>query len=320
MNEDELNKFLEKVMRFQDGCLSEKEISDLETEMDEDSEKRKIFTENMILSQSIHDHMQNESPVSQPTSAKSQLMPFFRSCATLALGVIIGISTMSVAKAVVKDPSLFDSFKDFFESFESKNNPEQKGVPLELETWCGDTSNIVEAEQGITPFDGDYMLRFMKADYPEKPNPGGYVSEMYRWIDMSKIQEQISLGDSEVSFSGMINAVKTELNDQYLFGVTLFAYDAMPPSLLPNTDAFKLEDMCISSASRKMVKIDDNLRTWQTVSVDMTLPSNTKYLLIRLAVSRDKLEKNSPGFVYPGHYLDDVKVTFNKKLNLQVLK
>ena len=83
---------------------------------------------------------------------------------------------------------------------------------------------------------------------------------------------------------------------------------------MPNIDAFSLRDKSIASANRQQILFDDDLNSWQKVNLDMTIPSSARFLLIRLAVSRDQLNKNAPGFIYPGHYVDDFKVLLKPRL------
>jgi hypothetical protein len=313
MNDDELNNFLAKVMCFQDGCLSEIEIKDLEDEMLASPEKREAFANAMVLSQSLNDHMPLEQQGQNHT--KSIKFPtFLRSCAILTLGVILGVSSMSVANALSRDFSLFAPFLSFFDSFEKEPQPEQKGIPLKAEVWGGDSTVYAAKEEGITPYAGKSMLKMLKADFPGKPVPGGYVSEVYRWVDLSSVKQHLENDKAEVTLSTVMNAVKTKADDKYFFGIAVYAYDSIPDFLVPNLDAFSLRDKSIASANRQQILFDDDLKSWQRVNLDMTIPSSARFLLIRLAVSRDQLSKNEPGFIYPGHYIDDFKVMLKPRL------
>ena len=313
MNDKDLNIFLGKVMRFQDGCLSEDEIEDLETEMAQSSEKRVAFTNAMMLSQSINDHMQMEVSTPKQRPSRIKTYPFLRSCALLAFGVILGVSSMSVANALSKNISPFTPFLSFFDSFEKEPEPLEKGIPLEAEIWGGDSTSHVSAELGIKPYTGQSMLKMLKADFPGKPQPGGYVSEVYRWVDLNSVAHQFKNDNSEVTLSSVINSVITDDDDQYSYGIAVYAYDSIPGFLIPNLDAFSLRDKSIATASRQQILFDKDLSSWQEVNLDMTIPASTRYLLIRISVSREDMKKNYPGFIFPGHYIDDFKILFKPK-------
>ena len=314
MNDEELNIFLEKVMRFQDGCLSEDEIILLEEEMTDAPEKREAFTNTMLLSQSINDHMQMEPQVQSKTKKTIKFYPLFRSCAILALGAILGVSSISVANALSKNTSPFEPFLSFFESFENEPEPLEQGIPLKAEVWGGDSTAHVKAEQGISPYKGHSMLRMLKADFPSKPNPGGYVSEVYRWVDLNSVTQYLENDKAEVTLSTLINAVQTAEDDKYFCGLAVYAYESIPDFVIPTLDAFTLRDSSIATACRQLISIDKDISSWQKVNVDMTIPASTRYLLIRIAISREKVKRNKPGFVFPGHYIDDFEILFKPKL------
>lgn len=314
MNDDELNIFLAKVMRFQDGCLSENEIKELEEEMHESPEKREAFANAMVLSQSLNDHMQLEPQIQQAAKRTIKFPSFLRSCAILTLGVILGVSSMSVANALSRNLSMFAPFLSFFDSFEHEPEPLESGIPLKAEVWGGDSTSYATEEEGIKPYSGKSMLRMLKADFPGKPDPGGYVSEVYRWVDLSSVKDHLANDKAEVTLAAVMNAVKTGEDDKYFFGLAVYAYDSIPDFVVPNIDAFSLRDKSIASANRQQILFDDDLKSWQKVNLDMTIPSSARFLLIRLAVSRDQLNKNAPGFIYPGHYIDDFKVLLKPRL------
>lgn len=314
MNDGDLNKFLEKVMRFQDGCLSEKEIKNLEAEMLKSEEKRKIFSETMVISQSISDQAQQNAKPSKPVTSSFSFKPFLRSCAILALGAILGVSSISVANAFSKNISPFEPFLSFFESFENGPEPLEQGIPLKAEVWGGDSTTQVQAEQGITPYKGNSMLRMLKADFPSKPVPGGYVSEVYRWVDLNSVKQYLFNDKAEVTLSTVANAVQTADDDLYFCGLSVYAYESIPDFVIPTLDAFTLRDTSIATACRQQILFDKDIKSWQTINLDMTLPASTRYLLIRFAVSREKLDRNQAGFTFPGHYIDDFKVLFRPKV------
>ncbi|MCM8534076.1 MAG: hypothetical protein NE330_23135 [Lentisphaeraceae bacterium] len=312
MTEQDLNKFLAQAMRFQDGCLSEKEVAAFEQEMKESEEKRQAFTEVMLQSQSIDDHMQQDMDSPEMKEEKSPILfsPFLRSCATLALGVIIGVSSMSVANAVSKNMSILAPFGKLFESFESAPEPETRGIPEQANIWGGDSTQVTLEEQNISPLDGKRMLRFLKADYPSKPVPGGYLSEIYRWVDLNDISYNRLNETTEIKVSANFNATTEQSKKGLSCSLDIYAYDSIPPGLSPNHMVDSLILSSFAHTSRRIQAIDTNPNSWEDIEVDMPLPAKANYILIRIAAYRHDIKQIDPNLVFKGAYIDDIRISF----------
>ncbi|MCM8534607.1 MAG: hypothetical protein NE334_01585 [Lentisphaeraceae bacterium] len=316
MNEEDLNKFLAQAMRFQDGCLSEQEMKAFEQEMKDSEEKRQAFTEVMLQSQSIYDHMQQDIDTSHEMKKKSPILfsPFLRTCATLALGVVIGVSSMSVANAVSKNKALFGPFGKLFESFESYPAPETKGIPEQANIWGGDITQVTLQDQSISPVDGKKMLRFLKADYPNKPIPGGYLSEIYRWVDLRDVPYNRLNETTEINVSASFNATTEQAKEGLSCSLDIYAYDSIPPELAPTQTVENLIFSSFALSGRRIQAIDTDPKSWEGIKVDMPLPAKANYILIRIAAYRHDITKTDPSLVFGGAYTDDIRISFKDHL------
>ena len=312
MTDNEKNEFLTKVMQHMDGCLNAEEIMELESEMKESEEKRVLFSETYLQSASLQDHMANASTTETRAKTPFIFSPWLRTAAVLIVGVIIGVSSMTVANAFSKNQALLPSLGKLFESFEEGPEPEAKGIPQQTLFWGGDSSKVTLTDQQITPADGQKMLRFLKADYPGKPIPGGYLSEIYRWVDLNEFNFKHDSEELDIVVSALFNATKEQSMEGLSCSLGVFAYESIPPELAPTYNVEDLAKTSFALTDRKIKSIDSNPKSWENIKVNMPVPLKANFILIRISAYRHDTKQISPELVFPGAYVDDIKISFIK--------
>jgi len=170
-------------------------------------------------------------------------------------------------------------------------------------SWYGDVADVVEQYSGVTPLEGDRMVRFVKsASEPE------HSCELYQIIDLKEIADALAKGPVLVEASAGFNAVADSLGeDEYVFGISVYAYSEDPAGQ-PHVWPMRWDSPL--NFSGHQTNADGDARSWQTVTTRLTLPQGTKYLVVQLAVIRRVPEGNPKGEPeeFPGQFADRVTV------------
>ncbi len=133
------------------------------------------------------------------------LVAWFRPVGLVAAGLVLGILTTGLAWAIARPER--DAVEVLLaEGFESTAAPTAGGVPILPDVWSGDFCELVEAQSGVRPASARRMLRFVHADYAGKPNPGGYISEVYRLLDVRGRRRELVDGDGVVQVSALFGS------------------------------------------------------------------------------------------------------------------
>ncbi len=170
------------------------------------------------------------------------------------------------------------------------------GSPTSLGVWLGDPANISAADQGITPFEGDQMLRFINTTFS---GAGGSTSgEMFQLVDATG-----SIGET-VRISAYVNRIAGDGSTDDQFFLQLLAFDGLP-SAFPSTSF----GAALASTPLAGLSSDADPATWERLSTDLlTIPSGTTYLAIYLVASENVFNDVS-GLEFDGHYADGVVFT-----------
>jgi len=146
--------------------------------------------------------------------------------------------------------------------------------------WAGNPATIVSSEQGITPAEGQNMMRFL---------PGSSNCDIWQLIDLAEYQSIIATGEAKVSASALFNRI--DAGDPY-FRVLITAYSGDLANWPANTGNYL--DYAMTT-----IESDSDLSTWQVSHAELMLPENTNYIGVKT--------RSQGGF--QGHYVDDVVVT-----------
>jgi hypothetical protein len=142
--------------------------------------------------------------------------------------------------------------------------------PTTFGDWTIDVSEIVTVQNGITPFEGSQMLHFTDTFFDGIPSSAS-GSDVGQLVDMSPLSGAIAGGLATALASAHFNRVVGDVQTDTQFAVAIRAYSGSPsdfPSVLGTP---------LASAIATTVT-DGDLATWESVSVELVLPTGTDYL------------------------------------------
>lgn len=246
---------------------------------------------------------QSPRSISLPTDALQQKPRWlqWRPPTVAAAGIVFGMFCTSVvwaisgfnSRAVTSRPlPVADG------SFESGRAPGDAGPPMLAGVWSGDFSAVSTGEQGINPFEGGRMLKFLRADNRLTPPGGGQVtSEMWQVVDLTGQHVQVA------ELSARFNAIASAATERTAFAVCVCAFNgsaAEAPELWRGRNELAL------AQGEKEELADSDPKTWQRVVTQVTVPPEANLLLIQVRVTRKGKEPQSPEF--GGHFVDAVSL------------
>lgn len=231
----------------------------------------------------------------------------------VAAGLVLGILMSGLAWAIAR-PLAISQQALLLESFESNETPDPDGVPIVADRWSGDFVESVEAQSGVRPAHDRRMLRFLRSDFVGKPTTGGYISEIYRLIDVRNHRRDFVDDEAVVQVSAVFNAAPFAAEEQYMCSVAVFALDAATATNGTTKDPPQLVERALAVTRRSNDVLDRNPATWQKVSTELRLPPNTDYLMLRIAVGHGMPSRLSPDReTFSAHFADDVRVTLARR-------
>ena len=175
------------------------------------------------------------------------------------------------------------------------------GLPTVFRVWAGDTTSLVEAENGITPFKGRRMLRFDKTFFTV---PTERDSSVWQLIEVSRFSNLTARGRLSVSASARFNRV-----DQGSTTDTEFVIEVQAFGGVPATFPFDVNNNFVANA-RATFNSDSDTATWESLGVELVLPAGTQYIGVALSAVEDVVNDSSPP-EFAGHFADDVVVKIN---------
>lgn len=248
----------------------------------------------------------------QPSSLSRARWAQLRPVGLVAAGLVLGILMTGLAWAIVRPTEPLQVL--LAEDFESSATPLAVGMPTSTDVWSGDFTEIVAARFGVMPAGGNHMLRFLSADYEGKPNPGGYISEIYRLVDVRNRRRELAGGEAIVQLSVLFNAAPSGEAENYHASLALYALDAATAADGTLQSGPVLLERAQAVTRRSNQVLDRDAGTWQKMSTDLRLPPNTDFLLLRIAVAHGPATKNSVGHeTFAAHYADEVRVVLTHR-------
>ena len=208
-------------------------------------------------------------------------LPALTQC-TPVLATLVGmvIGSAAATAALVTNPG--------FETPEST-----LGRPSSYGDWGDNVSQIVPAENGVTPHEGSRMLKFI-ATGPGGPDVGT-GGTVYQLLDLSGFAAAIASGQAQVTASAFFNRAFAGVVTDTQFMIGLSAY-AGSPAAFPGFPV-PLATVTVSLFS------DGDALTWELVETSLLLPVGTTYVSLMVAAVENVVnESASPEF--DGHYAD----------------
>ncbi len=229
---------------------------------------------------------------------------FSRRAAAAVAGLLIGLFCATVVFAYIT-PGIHKPVSIYETGFEDLAPPEALGVPAESGKWGGDFSEIVGAQQGVTPRSGAKMWRFLRADNALVPTAhANYVGEAIRVLDLIGLRDAGYRGELRLEISAWFAQGATAPDACYHWNIKAAAFEGNvkeAPSLWGKWDDLS------ASLTRYETKAQSAAQ-WQPLSVTMSVPASATFLVFECAVVQ-RIPRVVEGVAeFPSHYLDDVRV------------
>lgn len=181
-------------------------------------------------------------------------------------------------------------------SFEDAQMPLAKGFPAGPSLWTGDVSKVVPAENGVTPRDGQHMLRLETTAYGSPV----LFPRLYQIIPLPPSGSELRQIEVSASFAS------ADPGSSPLYTVRAYAVNEAPEQLGQDWFAkhwFVQRDEAIASATTSFENPPDNT-AWQSIGLRMRVPSKARSLVLFFGVKNlARSQARQP------HYLDAVKVS-----------
>lgn len=194
--------------------------------------------------------------------------------------------------------------------FEKRDVIEVQGVPARPGYWSGDLCDIVPAEQGITPYQGKGMLRFLGTSAPkDRPRYVTGASQQWQIIDLRDLRTEVRAGYASVEASIYFNRIALIQRDKDVQqGIAIHAFKGKPEEtckLWPHRSSHRIR--CLESE----VRTDNDPETWERVDLNFHIPTETDFLVVEIRTALE-VSENHAIEQFEGHYADHLT------LNLRV--
>lgn len=224
-----------------------------------------------------------------------------------AAGLVVGLCAASLVWAYVAPPAL-RTHALLEEDFEDPELSLAVRSALETGIWRGDSSEITEAQDGMTPATGRKMMRFLRADHDGRLKPtGGHIATIYRLIDLRPLRGEFADGAGVVEVSASFNATEFPAGERYGCAISLYALDADSVPDRAGRLGSTLSDEALAMARSSRTQFDRDPASWQRVTTEIRLPVDAQFLVVRLHVSQPFESGDAP--VFTGAYADDIRVS-----------
>ncbi len=154
--------------------------------------------------------------------------------------------------------------------------------------WSGDPATIVQAQDGITPLDGNSMLQFLDIDH-------GSSNDIWQLVDVTSLGSLLSSGEAVCTLSARFNRVAGDGQTDTAFRVSVQAYSgelaSFPTGML--------------GEGKQYIYSDSDPATWELATADLLLPATTTFVAVGLRVKSDI----SDDLEFDGHYADTISLT-----------
>jgi hypothetical protein len=176
-------------------------------------------------------------------------------------------------------------------------------VPKAVGVWSGDFSCVTGAENGVTPYQGGKMLRFVRADN-EVSDPGAthHIGEVLQIIDLRPFQADLARGKAQIEISARFAAGTQDSG--YYFSLRAISFRG---PINWAAEAWRDRAEYGRTAAERRVETSKSASgpVWQKVQLHLPVLPDTDFLILQGAATR--LPKPKGGVVeFPAHYMDDV--------------
>lgn len=175
------------------------------------------------------------------------------------------------------------------------------GFPSDFGYWgAGDRCEVVGISDGIVPFEGTRMLHFIYS--ASGPSAHWAACDVWQLVDMSPFQGAVDTGLAVVSVSAYFNRVLGDSQTDTRFAIHAAAFDGSPSGWLGR---FESGDY-LAHATTELFS-DDDLLTWEPLSVNLLLPVGAKFVAVDILAS-ENIFNDAVAPEFHGHYADAVSM------------
>lgn len=195
------------------------------------------------------------------------------------------------------------------ESFERGEPPGVTGAPSGPGVWCGDYSEVVGRTDGIAPYEGVRMLRFLRGDFAGKPVDEGDQCNVGRLIDLRPYRQQIATGNAVMRISARFNGQPSAVNpvERCVVGGHALGAEVADKGTLQMSN--QLLKRALAYSFSRNVDLDGDPATWQLAVCELRIPPDADLLLVTVAMAAGPDWTPGRLSVFRGHYCDDIRVS-----------
>lgn len=308
------------IAAYLDNALSETERAELTQWLKADPANVRQFTEAVMFEEQLRAAAQTQAAqaatedfAEAPT--RRVLPSWFAgwvSWRPLAAGIIVGIFCASFAWAYVspKAPKVIKQALPLANAgFEEAAAPSPNGIPTTFGNWSGDYAEVVGAQAGIVPKEGQRMLRFVRSDNAvsaagaaEAPRTGN----IYQVIDLRPWRQALRDSQATADWSAWFHWAPSEGETGMTFAIHIWSFTGST-SILPSNWKDHLYQETAKSGQR--AAFDQTPNTWRQLSASMIVPPDTDFLVVELkAIPRDPAPSSGP-YCFKSGYVDETSLT-----------
>lgn len=301
MNSDD--KKLELIRRHVDGMATAEDHRELQEALRNDAALRRLFARYMNLDAALGNGRLAAGPanMAEPVGGRRPSKGWFawRPLAAAAAGLVFGLFSASMVWAYavpLTKGTIRQVVAVFADGFEDSQMTPRGGFPKRPNEWTGDLSAPVGVESGVTPIEGQRMLRLT----PPPKRKFGYAR---RIVDLAEYPLLPERQTRRLEVTASFNTPGTERSS--LYQIRLAAFSEEPGDLRAIwNDEPVLFDTVLQHVGRN-VRTEPGESGWQTVSAVLDLPPGTRSIVISLAAA-----EADPAVPPTVHFLDDVQARF----------
>ena len=175
------------------------------------------------------------------------------------------------------------------------------GWPGTRGLWGGDSSQIVEAGDGVKPHEGSRMLRFRATGFASPSR--AIAAQVCQVVDVKDFRNDIRAGRARMIASARFNRLAGGRRTDTIFGISLWAYAGEPETHWRQKEGNRHLARAIS-----VTVSDADPGTWEKVVIHMLLPKGTDFVAVEVRASED-VHNDTSGPEFDGHYADTAFAT-----------
>lgn len=308
----------ELIRRVRDGDATTEEIAIVESFLLEDEEFRRIYVRYTNLDVALN-QAPNLTPSGPAITAASigskNTIAAWRSLLAGIIGLTIGLSGASllfafgfpkIARQVLAIPN---------SGFEETAAINPDSIPLEFGVWSGDYAEIVGPQQGVSPQEGERMLRFLRSDSSRGDKGPPFNGNLYQLIDVRLLRSAIELG-AAVDWSASFNCVDASASAAATFEASMWAFKGEPSFVRKNWEEKLHQELAYSSWR---IDADRDASRWQQIRGTLFVPPDTDFLVIELKVIPTSPSPEDDAVTFEGHFTDDVQLFLRSDRSTQLV-